>query len=71
MASSSAQRMRELRQRRRADNLREIRLVVPDLRSPEVRRQIAEEFASLDPKAEAEALAWIEAVSEFDEPTPR
>jgi hypothetical protein len=31
-----------------------------------VRRRIAEQVARLDPKAERDAMAWIEAVSEFD-----
>ena len=66
--ASAADRMRDMRARRRAVGLREIRLVVPDTRSPAVRRQIAEQVASLDPADEEAAMRWIEAVSEFDEP---
>jgi hypothetical protein len=62
--------MRSMRARRRNLGLREIRLVVPDARSAEVRQRIAEQVASLDPADEEEAMRWIEAVSEFDEPAP-
>jgi hypothetical protein len=55
-----------MRQRRRAKGLREIRLLVPDLRSESVRKRIAAEVASLNRESELEALAWIESVSEFD-----
>jgi hypothetical protein len=58
--------MRAMRQRRRAKGLREIRLLVPDLRSESVRKRIAAEVASLNRESELEALAWIESVSEFD-----
>lgn len=61
-----AERMRAMRQRRRARGLRELRLVVPDARSKAVRRRIAEQVARLDQDDEEEALRWIEAVSEFD-----
>ena len=63
--------MRSMRARRRNLGLREIRLVVPDARSAEVRQRIAEQVASLDPADEEEAMRWIEAVSEFDEPAPQ
>ncbi len=68
--ASAAARMRSMRARRRNLGLREIRLVVPDARSAEVRQRIAEQVASLDPADEEEAMRWIEAVSEFDEPAP-
>ncbi len=42
-------------------------LAVPDARSPSVRERLATQVAALDPDVEAEALRWIEAVSEFDE----
>ena len=67
--ASAAERMRDMRARRRAVGLREIRLVVPDARNPEVRRKIAEQVASLDPDDEEAAMRWVEAVSEFDEPS--
>jgi hypothetical protein len=63
-----AERMRDMRRRRREQGLREVRLVMPDARSPEVRRRIAEQVARLDPADEQEALRWIEAVSVFDNP---
>jgi hypothetical protein len=58
--------MRMLRDRRRQQGLRKLRLIVQDARSPEVRARIAEEVARLDPAAEREALDWIEEVLEFD-----
>jgi hypothetical protein len=58
--------MRAMRERRREQNLRELRLIVPDARSKAVRRRIAKEVASLDRDRELDAMRWIEAVSEFD-----
>lgn len=66
-----AERMKALRDRRRRKGLRELRLVVPDARSEEVRRRVAAEVAQLDPDSELDALKWIEAVSEFDADAPR
>ncbi len=68
--ASAAERMRSMRARRRTVGLRKIRLVVPDARSAEVSRRITKQVASLDPADEEEAMRWIEAVSEFDEPAP-
>jgi len=65
-----AERMKTMREKRRAKGLRELRVVVPDARSEEVRQRIAEQVARLDPESEAEAMRWIEAVSEFDADTP-
>lgn len=62
----AADRMRAMRERRRARGLRELRLVVPDARSKTVRRRVAKAVARLDPTTEFEAMTWIEAVSEFD-----
>ena len=62
--------MKMTRERRRLRGLRELRLVVLDSRSPAVRREIAEQVARLNPKNEEEAMAWIEAVSEFDNDAP-
>jgi hypothetical protein len=64
--AQAADRMRAMRERRRAQGLRELRLVVPDLRSKVVLRRVAKEVAGLDRAAEREAMRWIEAVSEFD-----
>jgi hypothetical protein len=58
--------MRAMRERRRAQGMRELRLIVPDARSPIVRRRIARQVSKLDPGAELEAMRWSEAVSEFD-----
>jgi hypothetical protein len=66
-----AERMRTMRRRRRAQGLRELRLVVPDVRSEAVRSRIAAQVAELSPDSEREALLWIEAVSEFDDDEPR
>lgn len=62
----AAERMRAMRERRRARGLRELRLVVPDPRSKTVRRRVAMAVASLDLDRELDAMRWIEAVSEFD-----
>lgn len=62
----AAERMKVMRERRRARGLRELRLVVPDARSKSVRRRVAREVAGLDRARELEAVEWIETVSEFD-----
>ncbi len=64
--AQAAERMRAMRERRRAQGLRELRLVVPDPHARSVLRRVATEVASLDRAAEQEAMRWIEAVSEFD-----
>jgi len=43
-----SQRMKEMRARRRAGGLREVRLVVPDLRRASVRQRLAAQVAGLD-----------------------
>jgi len=68
--AAPAERMKAMRQRRRSHGLRELRLVVPDARSAAVRRRIAEQVARLDNEDEDAALAWIEAVCEFDSDAP-
>jgi len=62
----AAERMRAMRERRRARGLRELRLVVPDARSKAVRRRVAKAVATLDRDRELDAMRWIEAVAEFD-----
>jgi len=64
--ASPAERMKAMRERRRARGLRELRSMVPDARSKAVRRHVAKEVARLDPSHELDAMRWIEAVSEFD-----
>ncbi|HEV2334490.1 MAG TPA: antitoxin MazE-like protein [Stellaceae bacterium] len=66
-----AERMKLMRQRRRQQGLRELRLVVPDAGSAAVRKRIAAQVAQLASKSERDALLWIEAVSEFDADEPR
>src|ERR1700733_12726713 len=63
-----AERMRQMRERRRKRGLRELRIVLPDPRLTSVRRRVAAQIARLIPGSEDEALSWIEAVSEFDSP---
>jgi len=63
----AAERMKAMRERRRARGLKELRLVVPDARSRTVRRRVARQVAALDGSRELEALKWIEAVAEFDD----
>ena len=66
-----AERMKTMRQRRRARGLRELRLVVADPRSRAVRRRVAKQVAGLDAGRERDALRWIESVSEFDSDATR
>ena len=66
-----AERMRQMRERRRKRGLRELRIVIPDPRLTSVRRRVAAEVARLIPGSEEETLSWIEAVSEFDWPDPQ
>lgn len=66
-----AERMKLMRDRRRASKLRELRIIVPDARSAAVRDRIASQVAQLDPESERDALLWLEAVSEFDSDEPR
>lgn len=63
-----AERMRMMRERRRRRGLRELRLVVPDLRLQSVRRRVAAQVARVALSSENEASSWIETVSEFDAP---
>jgi hypothetical protein len=63
----AAERMKAMRERRRARGLKELRLVVPDPRSRTVRRRVARQVAALDRSRELEALKWIEGVAEFDD----
>jgi len=44
----AAERMKAMRERRRARGLRELRLIVPDARSKTVRRRVARQVATLD-----------------------
>jgi hypothetical protein len=61
-----AERMRMMREQRRRQGVRELRLFVPDARSQAVRSRVAAQVAALSPGDERDALLWIEAVSEFD-----
>ncbi len=61
-----AERMKDMRERRRARGLRELRLVVPDARSLTVRKRVAKQVSGLDRVRELEATRWAESVSEFD-----
>lgn len=58
--------MRAMRERRRAKDLRELRLIVPDPHARAVLRRVAKQVAGLDQAAEREAMRCIEAISEFD-----
>ena len=66
--ADAAKRMRAMREWRRAQRLRELRLIVPDSRSKAALRRVAREVAALDRDAERDAMRWIKAVSEFDAP---
>jgi hypothetical protein len=62
MAKSSAERMREYRERRRASGYREVRLWLPDTGAPgfaeECRRQ---SIVAAESKGEREIANWMEA----------
>ena len=62
----TAERMKAMRERRRARGLRELRLVVPDARSKAVRKRVAKQVAGLDRSLELAGMRWTESVSEFD-----
>jgi hypothetical protein len=64
--AEAAERMKAMRDRRRARGLRELRLVVPDARSKAVRKRVSKQVAGLDPSRELAAMKWAESVSEFD-----
>jgi len=64
---AASERMRAMRARRREQNMREVRLVIPDAGADAVRARVAEQVAALDARVEVEALDWTEAVAEFDE----
>lgn len=69
--AAPAERMRMMRERRRARGLRELRLVVADARSRAVRRRVAKQVAGLNSDRERDALQWIESVSAFDSDATR
>ena len=60
-----------MRARRRRQGLRELRIVVPDARSPEVCDRIGAQVAKLNSDSERNTLHWIETVSGFDANQPR
>jgi hypothetical protein len=62
----TAERMKAMRERRRARGLRELRLVVPDARLKVVRKRVAKQVAGLDHLLEMAAMRWTESVAEFD-----
>lgn len=64
--AEAAERMKMMRERRRRNGLRELRLVIPDARSEAVRKRVAAQVAALPREGELDALRWVEAVSEFD-----
>ena len=66
--AAPAERMKAMRNRRGERGVRELRLNVPDARLQSVKDRIAAQSALLSVESEAEAMAWIEAVSEFDNP---
>jgi hypothetical protein len=47
--------------------MREVRLLIPDERHPEVIARTKAAIAALDPEDEREAMRWIEAVSIFND----
>ena len=71
MSASPAERMRAVRLRRRAQDKREVQMILPDARPNDVRARVADSVARLDRRHESDALRWTETVSEFDESGPR
>ena len=71
MGTSARERMRGWRNRQRNAGRREVRMVLPDARLPDVRERVAVSVAGLDPEEEDRALTWIEAVSDFDDDSTR
>jgi len=65
--AAAADRMKAMRNRRRREGLRELRLIVPDARAASIRERVARQVAGLSAAVEQDALNWIELVSEFDE----
>ena len=65
-----AERMKDMRKRRRERGLKELRLIVPDTKLAAVRTRVAVEVARLGSESEAEALRFIEAAGEFDAEQP-
>jgi Protein of unknown function (DUF3018) len=54
--AQASERMRAVRERRRAQGMRELRLIVPDARYTVVRRRIGRQAAKLDLGSEREAM---------------
>ena len=65
--AAAADRMKAMRDRRRREGFRELRIFVPDARAEVIRKRVAQQVAGLSPAAEQDALSWVESVSEFDE----
>ena len=65
MSASPAERMRAVRLRRRAQDKREVRMILPDARSNDVRARVADSVARLDRRHESEALRWTEAMADL------
>jgi hypothetical protein len=65
--TAAAERMRALRERRKANHLREVRIVALDARSPEVRKMIAEQVAAMNKEEEREVLEWMEKVADLSD----
>ncbi len=66
--AAAAERMRSMRDQRLALGLLELGLMVADPRSHAVQQRIATQIAALSDRAENDALAWLESVSEFGGP---
>jgi hypothetical protein len=44
----------------------EVRALIPDVNDPELQARMKAAIAALDPEDEADAIRWIEAVSDYD-----
>jgi hypothetical protein len=64
--STAAERMKALRDRRKANHMREVRIVALDARSAEVRERINTEIAAFNKEDEREILEWMEVVADLD-----
>ena len=57
MSASPAERMRAMRLRRRTQGKREVRMILPDARSNDVRARVADSVARLDRQHESGSTA--------------
>ena len=65
MSASPPNGVRAVRLRRRAQDKREVRMILPDARSNDVRARVADSVARLDRRHESDALRWTETMADL------